>query len=199
MADIEARRATEDDVDQVVAIVTAAFAQDPLWSHALAVPGGGTEHHARFWRLFVEGPLPSSWVWLANDGEAASVWVPPGGIEMSEAQEHEFEVLAREVLGPKADPCFELLESFEEAHPRKEPHYYLSLLATHPDHRGHGIGMALLRHNLELVDAEGLPAYLESTNPVNDQRYQSAGFSPVGSFSYPGGSPLVTTMWRPGR
>jgi ribosomal protein S18 acetylase RimI-like enzyme len=28
-------------------------------------------------------------------------------------------------------------------HPREPPHYYLTLLGTHPDHRGKGIGMRL--------------------------------------------------------
>ncbi len=38
--------------------------------------------------------------------------------------------------------------------PRSEPRYYLTLLGTHPDHRGRGIGMGLLARNLELIDSE---------------------------------------------
>jgi hypothetical protein len=44
-----------------------------------------------------------------------------------------------------------------------------------------------------------MPAYLESTNPANDERYKGVGFEPIGEFSYPGGGPVVTTMWRPAR
>ena len=32
----------------------------------------------------------------------------------------------------------------ERAHPDEAPHYYLSLLGTHPAQRGKGLGMALL-------------------------------------------------------
>jgi hypothetical protein len=44
-----------------------------------------------------------------------------------------------------------------------------------------------------------MPAYLESSNPANNGRYASVGFEPHGEFSYPGGGPVVTTMWRPAR
>jgi hypothetical protein len=56
--------------------------------------------------------------------------------------------------------------------------------------------MRLLRANLAEWDAEGIPAYLESSNPANDQRYAAVGFRPRGTFAYPGGGPIVTTMWR---
>jgi predicted N-acetyltransferase YhbS len=59
-----------------------------------------------------------------------------------------------------------------------------------------GIGMALLRENLELVDAEHLPAYLESTNDGNIGRYEGVGFERFGAFTLPAGGPAVTTMWR---
>jgi len=83
---------------------------------------------------------------------------------------------------------------------REEPHWYLGVLATHTAHRGHGIGMDLLRENLRMVDETGLPAYLESSNPVNDDRYRDVGFEPIGGFDLPdteaGPGPHVTTMWR---
>ena len=199
MAQLEARRASLADCDVVTTITTLAFANDPLWSHALARADGSTEHHARFWRLYIQGALRYPWVWLTTGGEATSIWIPPGGTEMSEEQEDQLTELANECLGSAADDYLELLTRFDVAHPRDAPHYYLSLLGTHPDHRGKGIGMALLEHDLGLIDAEGFPAYLESSNPANNDRYGGVGFQAVGEFAYPGGGPVVTTMWRPAR
>jgi GNAT superfamily N-acetyltransferase len=192
-------RASAADTGLVASIITLAFANDPLWGHAMARADGGTQHHGAFWQLFVEGAMRYPDTWLADGGKAVSVWVPPGGVEMTDEQEERLVELAAEYLGPRADDYVEVANRFEEAHPREEPHYYLSLLATHPDHRGHGIGMGLLARNLERIDAEHLPAYLESTNPANNGRYASVGFEPHGEFSYPGDGPLVTTMWRPAR
>jgi predicted GNAT family acetyltransferase len=73
---------------------------------------------------------------------------------------------------------------------------YLSLLATHPDHRGRGIGQALLAETLARFDEQGIPSYLESTNPANDHRYRRAGFRPVGGFRSVVDGVVVTTMWR---
>jgi hypothetical protein len=41
-----------------------------------------------------------------------------------------------------------------------------------------------------------MPAYLESTNPANDRRYEGVGFERVGEFSTPDGQHMVSTMWR---
>jgi len=86
---------------------------------------------------------------------------------------------------------------FEAAHPHDEPHYYLSLFATRPESRGRGIGMALLREDLAAYDAEGVPTYLESSNPANDARYAAVGYRAVGRFEHSSTGAPVTTMWRP--
>jgi GNAT superfamily N-acetyltransferase len=89
-----------------------------------------------------------------------------------------------------------LLNRFDANHPRHTPHYYLSLLGTHPDHRGQGMGMGLLAANLSQIDGTGMPAYLESSNRANDHRYERFGVVQVGEFTAPAGGPTVACMWR---
>ncbi len=193
---LSARRATPADIEPVTTIVELAFANDPLWSRALGTLS--PERRRPFWRLFAEGTLRYPWTWLLDGGGATSLWVPPGATEMSPEQEVRMSELAAG-LGPDEDNFHELLRRFDIAHPRSEPHYYLSLLGTHPDHSGQGLGMWLLAHDLAVIDEEHRAAYLESSNPANDRRYASVGFEPVGQFSYPGNGPVVTTMWRSAR
>jgi GNAT superfamily N-acetyltransferase len=90
----------------------------------------------------------------------------------------------------------ELYERFEANHPTSPEHAYLSLLATHPDHRGHGFGQQLLAANLAAWDRLAVPAYLESTNPANDHRYERAGFRRAGGFRAVRDDAPITTMWR---
>ena len=47
--------------------------------------------------------------------------------------------------------------------------------------------MQLLASNLELIDAEGAGAYLESSNARNEPRYESVGFRRHGAFTTPDG------------
>src|SRR6266568_1857250 len=96
------RRATAADADLVTSIVALAFRHDPLWAHAMARSGGETAHHAAFWRLFVEGALRYPDTWLAGEGEATCVWIPPGGAEMTPEQEQGLADLAAGYLGPAA-------------------------------------------------------------------------------------------------
>ncbi len=125
------------------------------------------------------------------------MWAPPGADELTPSDEEELVRLVGEFIGgDHGNEVLQLLARFEEAHPHDEPHYYLSIVGTHDDHRGHGIGEGLLAENLKLVDAEHMPAYLESSNPGNLQRYLRLGFEPTGEIFVPDGRPAVTTMWR---
>ncbi len=189
MSGLTARLASASDHPLVTTIVTLAFTNDPLWGWVLARPDGQTDHLAPFWGLFLEGAFRYPNTWVAGQGEATAVWIPPGGTEMTAAQEKTLGRFVIDHLGPKADAFFVLLERFESAHPRDVDHYYLSLLGTHPEHRGHGIGMSLLAHTLEVIDAEHVPSYLESSNPANNERYASVGFEPIGEFAHPGSGP----------
>jgi len=197
MGAMTSRVATGADLNTVVEILTLAFADDPVWGPTLRKPGEPADGAADFWVLWVQGALRYPWVWLWNDGEAASVWIPPGGTEMSAGQEEAFEALAVSRLGDDAAAHLtRVMAAFDANHPHAEPHYYLSLLGTHPAHRGRGAGMALLANNLARIDGGGMAAYLESSNPANDHRYARVGFEPIGQFQLPEDGPMVTTMWR---
>jgi GNAT superfamily N-acetyltransferase len=189
--------AQRGDVERATETVTLAFATDPVWSVALARADGTTDHHAPYWRRFVAASIGQGGAWLLDGGAAVAVWVPPGGAELSEAANAELAEFARAELGEAgARQLAELFERFEANHPHDAPHAYLSLLATHPDHRGRGIGQTLLAENLAAWDAAGVPAYLESTNPANDHRYERAGFRRVGGFTAVRDSAPISTMWR---
>ena len=186
------RVATLDDLDGVTETLWEAFRDDPLWRWAFP------DHNRlrSLWRFYIESALRYPWVWIADDYAAASVWIPPDGTELTEKEEKRLEPLLEDLLGSRARAVVELAERFDDSHPRGKPHFYLSLLGTHPRHRGQGVGMELLAENLSTIDAEGGAAYLESSNPRNDRRYERLGFIRLGEFSTPDESHRVTTMWR---
>jgi GNAT superfamily N-acetyltransferase len=192
---MKARVATARDLDGVTATLTAAFVADPLWSWAFP-KGEGLE---ALWRLYISSALRYPWVWIADDYAAASVWIPPGGIELTEEEEAQLEPMLADLVGSRAAEILALFERLEQTHPDEPSHYYLSLLGTHPDHRGEGLGMALLADNLARIDSERMPAYLESSNSANDRRYERQGFIRVGELTRPDGQLTVSTMWREAR
>jgi GNAT superfamily N-acetyltransferase len=193
------RQVTELEADYVTELFTLAFYDDPTWGWAFPDAATRREHHRLWWGLCMHSAVPYGWVWMTEDGGAASLWIPPEKRELSEADEARVEPLLRELVGSHTDDVLVLLDRFEAAHPRDTPHFYLSLLGTHPDHRGQGKGMGLLAANLAQIDEQGFPAYLESSNRANDHRYERLGFVHVGEFAAPRGGPTVACMWRGGR
>jgi GNAT superfamily N-acetyltransferase len=194
------RVALANDVDLVTRTIALAFANDPVWGPAMGGDRTTIEDKAAIWRIFIRGALRYPWSRIAGDGEAVSIWIPPDGIELTDAELAVLAETSEAILGEAAAAEYHVLaDRFEENHPHVEPHAYLSLLATHPDHRGRGLGMALLADDLRRLDEAHVAAWLESTNPANDQRYARVGFEPVGRFWTIDGDRPITTMWRPAR
>jgi ribosomal protein S18 acetylase RimI-like enzyme len=191
------RPARAAEVDRVVEILVLAFQTDPIWSVALATGDGRTDHLAPYWRLFVDGAMRFGTVHVTDDLGACAVWLPPGEDELDDARATQLDALLDDVMTPSGpEAIHRLYERFEASRGSQPDHAYLSLLATDPDRRGQGIGQRLLAADLERWDAQGIPAYLESTNPANDHRYERAGFRPIGSFEAVLDDARVTAFWR---
>lgn len=194
------RVARPDDTDGIVDTVTLAFLGDPVWAPALARDDGATDHLRPYWRLFIETAVGYGSVFVGPDASTVSVWIPPGQPEISPDRLAAAQALVENTLDPaRVAAMFELWDRFDESHPSAEPHAYLSLLARHPDVTGRGLGQTHLAAALTRWDADGLPTYLESTNPANNHRYERQGYARVGSFeSVLDGAP-VAMMWREAR
>jgi GNAT superfamily N-acetyltransferase len=191
-----ARPATSADAGEIAVTLADAFYADPLWSWAFPDDDKRPAQYEAFFGLFVESAIPNGWVWTTDQAAAAAVWTPPAKSELSEEAEAKLEPFLAAELGAHAESVLQVMEQFDSSRPDGQDFYYLSLLGTHPGHRGRGIGMGLLAANLAQIDAEGMPAYLESSNPANNARYERLGFRPRTKFSTPEGLHTVTTMWR---
>lgn len=183
---------TLDEASTVTNVISEAFANDPTWCWALPDQSA----RSRLWAFLIKNALRYPCVLRTSNFEAVSVWIPPNGDELAFEDEDKLPKLIQNLAGERSNEVLELLQLFDDTHPHNEPHYYLSFLGTQNNYRGHGFGMELLKEGLSRIDAENMPAYLESSNPINNHRYESVGFVPVTSFQAPGNGPTVTGMWR---
>jgi len=195
---VPARTATPADVDAIVSTMTTAFFHDPLWGPAFPDEQRRAGQAAAMWRVYATSALRYPWTRVTPEVEAAAVWIPPGGTELTPEEEGGLEELLTRTAGAEvAEAILTIGGQLEQAHP-SEPCFYLTLLGVHDDHRGKGLGMGLLAESLARIDAQGAPAYLESSNPANIARYRSVGFTPRDTITIATGH-VVTTMWRPAR
>jgi GNAT superfamily N-acetyltransferase len=190
------RRATSSDVDAVVAVLAGAFDRDPVWSWAFPHDERRREHFTHLFGLIVHSAFELGEVWVGAGVEVAALWFPPGSSELTEADEAALPDLLDKLVGSAhAQLVLAAWDRFDAHRPSTE-HWYLDFLGTDPAHAGRGLGMGLLEAMLARFDEAGTPAYLESTNPANNQRYARLGFQPRESFEVADGGPVATTMWR---
>ncbi len=79
----------------------------------------------------------------------------------------------------RATPCLIRARNRAVKEASSGPAWYLAILATDPDVRGRGLARLLLDHVLDRCDADGLAAWLETTDPVNPPLYEHFGFGSV--------------------
>ena len=194
--DLGVHSITHDEIPDVVETLALAFMNDPSWSWIFNDEDQRLHQLRTLWHFLVMSSMRYPWTVATADLMAAALWIPPGGEELTQAENDELVPILTELMGERVSLALETFELFDEAHPHDRDHYYLDLLGTHPKCRGRGIGFALVVENLRRMDEEGAPAYLESSNPANLVRYQGLGFEPIGGFHLPDGGPFVTTMWR---
>ncbi len=194
------RVADEDDLLAIGETLARAFEHDPLWGWAFedAERERKLAALAVVFGFYVEAALDLGWVRVSDGVEAVALWIPPGSPEMSPADEARLPTVVAEACGPQSTArVMDLLDAFERNHRHEPPHFYLSLLATHPDHAGRGLGMGLVAACLAEIDAGDpvAPAFLESSNPANLPRYERLGFRPTRELELIAGL-RGTQMWR---
>ena len=209
----ELRAAGPGDLDAVVDLLTGVFLDDPLMS---AIAAAAPEPHAALGHLHrVElaahylaadpAARADSRVDLAVDAAGGAplgvaLWDAPSSADVVGPLGPGNEPppgLDLDLLGGAWELC--LADAAQcEAHRPAEPHWYLYMVAVAPAARGRGIGGRLLGHGLKRVDAEGLPAHLESTTPGSRRLYERFGFRQVAELAG-SGLPVYWAMTRPAR
>jgi GNAT superfamily N-acetyltransferase len=162
-------KATPADAPRLALALASAFQDDPVIAWVFP-----DERHRRAvlpaFMVFRLRKLafPHDQIWMTGKGAAASVWLPPPG-RWQESRWQRLGLLPPLVrfLGLRTPSVLGGLNLMEERHPHDPPHWYLFILGAEQAAQGRGLGSALLTHILARVDADGMPAYLESSNERN--------------------------------
>lgn len=135
-------------------------------------------------------------VWTTDEAVGAAIWAPPEHSRIpARATIREVSPMAR-VFGRRLPLAFRTRLRVEGKHPRKPAYWYLATMGVEPDWQGRGIGSKLMQPALEIIDAQGMPAYLEASTPRSRVLYERHGFEVTGEFNLPSGGPTLWQMWR---
>jgi GNAT superfamily N-acetyltransferase len=179
--------------------LASAFSEDPLFTWmAGAGPNTPLEPKLRIvFDAFLKPDLARDQhlVFTDEDGIGVAIWKAPNKWKLPNGDMLRAMPAMLRAFGTKTTRMIGALNAIEKVHP-KEEHYYLEALGTRQAMQSKGVGSAVIGHMLDRCDAEGMPAYLESSNVRNVPFYARHGFETTGEIVVGKGAPTVTAMWR---
>ena len=192
------RRATLDDAVPLSKLFAAAFIDDPLFDYMIR---GGAKHPAVLEMFFHEvlaaRDIPQGEVWMSSDGNVCVCWLSPEAQRSPRGLVQKLRWLPFFIrvygLG-NFSRSMSIMDAMERNHPPGR-HFYLSFIAVSPKYFGMGSGSRILKATFKQIDASGLGAYVESSNPKNATFYERAGFVAQKNIA-PAGAPSLIAMWR---
>ena len=182
------------DMDALINLMVLAFAADPVARWMYRDPQRYLAYFGRFIRAFAGKAFSTGTAWRIEDNLGAALWLAPG---VTPAKDAIVSILNESVPEDVMAGVNAMFGEMAAYHPRN-PHWYLPTIGTEPHLHGRGIGSALMREALSRCDQQHMPAYLESSNPVNASFYQQFGFEALGVIRV-GESPPMVPMLRAAR
>ncbi|BBF98880.1 MULTISPECIES: GNAT family N-acetyltransferase [Pseudonocardia] len=194
-----AREATPADLDGCVDALAEAFADYPFTRHTIAADDHVRRLRACHELLIREVGLPHGRVHVIDgpDGiDAVAVWTPSTPA-VEEALTRAAARLA-ELAGDRAAMATAAESVLAEYRP-PTPLWFLAPVGVRPGRQGRGLGRAVLAPGLAAADAGRMPAFLETSDPVNVGIYRRMGFSVLTEIDLPHDGPRTWAMVRPAR
>lgn len=191
--------ASAADLPAVAKDLSDAFAGDPMFEWFLRADSRRDEARLRMFNFLVQGMAGGvGRIERPASGGAAAIWMPfewlgptPLSQELRALPTLLFATgLARfgRLAAMRAD--------MDKHHPLDRRHAYLWFLGVTPAAQGHGVGSRLLKHATDRLDAEGLPAYLETQTERNVALYRRHGFEVISEHRARPDAPMMWSMWR---
>lgn len=187
-------RAELRDLRQIAQVVAEAFIDLPPSQWLVPDRAVRQRIFPDYFSLYVEHGIRHGMVHTVPDRAAAAIWLPttPGEGEFLD----DYDTRLAAICGPWVDRFRTFDQTLEANHPSTRAHHHLAILAVVPHRQRQGLGSALLRSHHEFLDAEGIPAYLEASDPGTRDMYLRHGYQPLGEpFTFPDGPPMFP-MWR---
>ena len=186
-------RAGPERVEVLVEVLARSFADDPIIRWPFPTDGNHEEQCRELFRILDEPFAETGWLWEAGDAAGVALWIPPDG----EARFLEIELGTRDAIDAMTEDDgirYRAFWDWIEDHLPTEPHWFLDHLAVAPEHRGEGLGTALVELGVGFARRDGVPAFLETARPGNVGYYVRLGFRVVADEHAPGGGPRLWFM-----
>ncbi|MCF3109636.1 GNAT family N-acetyltransferase [Niabella sp. CC-SYL272] len=177
-----------------IAVLTLAFSVDPMVRWSLPNSKKYLAAFPLIAKAFGGNAFEGGTAYMGDNFAGVALWLPPGAGSDEESLVRLFDENVSNDVKKDLPGIFEQMEKFRPA----EPHWYLPMIGVDPAYQNTGVGSALMKEALKVVDKDGSIAYLESSNPRNISLYERHGFEVIGEIRS-GSSPILHPMLRKAR
>jgi predicted N-acetyltransferase YhbS len=181
---MEIRQMRRDDLEEVLSLLTAAFYDTPFHQHIAPDKAERLRFLDASYRHRIIHALGVNDIYLALDGDKItgfSSWTPPvlsdAAPQSGTTMDAALSVCSAE-LRERFAAFFSLLTSVRDQ-VIQQPFWSLGPIAVLPTAQGRGVGAALLREKLKMLDAASLPCFLATQDKSNVPLYEHFGFELV--------------------
>jgi GNAT superfamily N-acetyltransferase len=187
---------------QAIEVLTAAFADDPMYTHIFPDRPERMRSLGRLWDGVLSYGLVYGEIYTTPAVKGVACWLPPGRTTLTTWRMLRTGLgLARAIIrfGPEARRRVrDLIAYTEERHQRlvSGPHWYLWVLGVEPSSQGQGLGTKLIQPGLARADEMSRLCYLETETESNVAFYQHRGFIVIDEGEVPGYGLKIWTMLR---
>lgn len=189
------KAAAETDIPRIVAILAAAFHDEPVMTYLFPDIRVRRARLPHFFKVICDSDYGAGALYLTSNEAAATIWRAPGRERLTWREKIKqawpWIAASREALGRAL-----AYSAASDANHPKEPHWYLHLAACDPALQGKGFGGAAIRAGLARSTRDNLPAYLETASEKNIPIYSALGFRVTHEWRIKNG-PRCWSMLRP--
>jgi ribosomal protein S18 acetylase RimI-like enzyme len=192
-------QATAADVEEVARTLSDAFAADPMMDWMLRADARRDAVRLGLFQMLVrEEGFPLGRIDRPAGGGAAAIWMPFEWLGPTPflTELRGMPAMLRATGLARFSRLAAIRRDMDVHHPKDRRHAYLWFLGVAPAAQGRGVGSALLRAANARLDAEGLPAYLETATTRNVALYRRHGYEVISEHKARADAPTMWSMWR---
>lgn len=185
------RPARPEERKDVADILADAFAEDPVVKWIYPQPG----YAAYSFETTLSAFGPDEGMLIDESKQCACLFIRPGRSFPNVIKAGAIFTGLRRFGIPPLWRSLQFLNSIEKRH-YQLPHLYIFAIGCRRSAHGTGLGSAMMKHVIARETPEGVPLYLENSNPKNDVFYRKFGYEEQEVFYPARNGPLMKTMLR---
>lgn len=185
------RRAGPGDCEDVVTILTEAFADNELLAWVYVTTERSRQLAPAYFRWITRRTLEAGVVYLV-EGKGALLSMPSSALDESPDRIETTRQYVRALGAERGEYLLAYEDSLRSHHPMHTPHWHGAYIAVRPAFQAQHVGHCLLHRFLG--ERGDKPIYVEATPPNAAWHEHAGGIPSVGSFQF--GDFTLVQLWR---